>query len=253
MLLHRFMSAVLGNSRAVLGELRSVERVPASRLALIYNGVATIATGGGRRQAVRAALSLAPDTLTLVQVANFIPYKGHRDLIEALAIASPALPPAWRMLLVGRDDGIGEQLRNQAAAHKLTDRISFLGPRDDVADLLAASDIGILASHQEGFSNAVLEGMAAGLPMVVTDVGGNAEAVLDGVTGLVVPPRDPRRLAEAITRLAQDRERRLAFGAAGRQRVAECFSQEQCKRRYDMLYRGLLAGRLPAEILPEKA
>jgi glycosyltransferase involved in cell wall biosynthesis len=133
------------------------------------------------------------------------------------------------------------------------DQISFFGSRDDVADILAASDIGILASHQEGFSNAVLEGMAAGLPMVVTDVGGNAEAVLDGVTGLVVPARDPRRLAQAITQLAHDKQRRVAFGTAGRQRAAECFSQEQCKRRYDVLYRGLLAGRLPAEVLPEKA
>ena len=90
--------------------------------------------------------------------------------------------------------------------------------------------------------------MAAGLAVIVTNVGGNPEAVLDGITGLVVPPRDPQRLAVAIERLAQNEAMRAHFGAAGRQRVAERFTLDACVSRYDALYRGLIGGRAPAEI-----
>jgi glycosyltransferase involved in cell wall biosynthesis len=97
----------------------------------------------------------------------------------------------------------------------------------------------LLCSHQEGFSNAVLESMAAGLPAIVTDVGGNAEAVVDGETGLVVPPHAPARLAEAIVRLANDPALCAELGAAARQRVAKHFSFKQCVSHYDGLYRML--------------
>ncbi|MBV8697006.1 MAG: glycosyltransferase, partial [Bradyrhizobium sp.] len=130
----------------------------------------------------------------------------------------------------------------------LESHISLLGVRSDIPDLLNASDVAILASHQEGFSNAIIEGMQAGLPVIVTDVGGNAEAVASGETGLVVAPRDPDALAAAILRLASDGELRQRYGAAGRRRVAVHFSLEACVAAYEALYRGLLAGKTPAEI-----
>jgi glycosyltransferase involved in cell wall biosynthesis len=106
----------------------------------------------------------------------------------------------------------------------------------------------MLCSHQEGFSNAVLEGMAASLPMIVTNVGGNAEAVLDGECGIVVPPSDPPRLAEAIARLAKSPELRTAFGGAARRRVTEHFSLESSVEAYDAMYRALLSGAEPQDI-----
>jgi len=238
--LHGHMRAVLGNSRAVIDELRA-EGVPDDRLGPIYNGidVTTYTAAGG---VARATLDVADDALVLIIVANLIAYKGHADLMAALAEISDSLPIGWRLLCVGRDNGNGAGLSKIAASLGLRDHVRWLGERSDVPALLACADIGILCSHQEGFANSVLEGMAAGLPMVVTDVGGNREAVEDGVSGLVVPAHDPQALGTAIATLAQNPARRIAIGAAGRQRVAEAFSLDACAARYARLYAALAAG-----------
>jgi glycosyltransferase involved in cell wall biosynthesis len=246
--LHRFMTAVLGNSRSVVRQLRE-ERVPERKLGLIYNGIELRPPAAGTsRMATRAALGLANDALLFILVGNLIRYKGHLDLIGALEQVKAKLPSGWRVLLVGRDDGMGEELAARAAQAGISDNILFLGLRNDIPELLEASDVGILCSHQEGFSNAVLEGMGAGLPMIVTDVGGNPEAVLDGVTGLVVPPRDPASLSKAIVKMAVDPGLRRRFGEAGRRRVEEHFTLKTCVQKYDGFYRALLLGHMPRDI-----
>ncbi len=247
--LHRTMSAVLGNSQSIIRELRE-EGVPAKRLGLIYSGIDVGRfENAGSRSATRASLGLAPTTLALVIVANLIPYKGHSDLFQALAQAAPQLPAQWQLFIVGRDDGIGAELQLEAARLGLSEKIVFLGLRTDIPEILHACDIGVLCSHQEGLSIAVFEGMAAGLPMVVTDVGGNREAVLDGQTGILVPTRDPARLAAAITRLANDEPMRTRLGDAARRRMAEHFTLEQSVQSYDVLYRTLLAGGSPQDLV----
>ncbi len=246
--LHRTMTAILGNSQSIIRELRDKEGVPAKRLGLIYSGidVSRFAQAPARSK-MRADLGLGPATLAAVVVANLIPYKGHLDLFRALALADLQLPAQWRLFVVGRDDGIGPELRREAASLGLGGKIVFLGLRSDIPEILAACDIGILASHQEGLSIAVFEGMAAGLPMVVTDVGGNREAVLDGQTGILVPAHEPARLAAAIVRLANDEPLRTSLGAAARRRMAEHFTLEQSVKSYDALYRVLLAGGSPQD------
>jgi glycosyltransferase involved in cell wall biosynthesis len=240
--LHRRMTAVLGNSRAVVAELRA-EGVPPARLGLIYNGIDLEAFEAlPSRDATRARLGIPDGALVLTTVANLIPYKGHADLLEALARAVTDLPARWQLLCVGRDDGIGAALASRAAALGLAAHVRWLGERGDVPGILAASDIGVLASHQEGFSNSLLEAMAAGLPVIATEVGGNAEAVTHGATGLLVPPHDPAALARAVVELARDPARRCALGDAGRVRVAERFSIEACVSRYEQLYRHLATG-----------
>lgn len=247
--LHRSMNAVLGNSGSVISELRG-EGVPSRRLGLIYNGIDLNAFAkSDTRLAQRASLGIGPDAFVMVMVANLIAYKGHRDLIDALGRAKTELPAEWRLLLIGRDDGIGGQLQEQAERLEIRKNISFLGSRTDVAAMLAASDLGLLCSHQEGFANAILEGMAAALPMIVTNVGGNAEAVIDGVTGLVVPAHDSDRLADAIVRLARDPAKRNTFGTAAYRRVSEHFALERCVAAHDQLYRKLLAGGAPGDIV----
>ncbi|MEH2526363.1 MULTISPECIES: glycosyltransferase [unclassified Bradyrhizobium] len=243
-LLHKSTTAVLGNSLSVVRQLKDEEGVPSRKLGLIYNGIDIERfCSGGSRQQTRAALGLTQATLTLIIVANLIPYKGHGDLIDALRQCQMQLPQPWHLLIVGRDDGIATGLKVKAAEAGIAGNISFLGSRQDVPELLKASDIGLLCSHEEGFSNAILEGMAAGLPMIVTDVGGNAEAVLDGLTGFVVPAHDSTRLAEAIAHLANDASLRADLGAAGRRRIEEHFSLDHCVNSYDELYRTLLAGK----------
>ena len=137
-------------------------------------------------------------------IANLIPYKGHRELIEGLSHIERELPGDWRILLVGRDHGIRAELEALSTTCGVSHRIRFLGQRSDIPALLAAADFGLLTSREEGFSNVILEGMAAGLAMIVTDVGGNAEAVVHGETGFVVPPRNPKAIGDAILELARN-------------------------------------------------
>lgn len=233
--LHGHMDAVCGNSLAVVNDLK-LEGVEAKKLHLIYNGIDLKRFSQlDLRNSLRQKLKIEENTLVLVCIANLIPYKGHRDLLEALAEVRSLLPQPWVCLCVGRDDGIGANLEALAAELGIKDNVLWLGGRSDVPDLLSCADIGILCSHEEGFSNAVLEGMAAGLPMIVTDVGGNAEAVLDRITGRVVPPRQPTQLAQAILEMSTDPERGK-MGKFGRERVSEKFSLTSCIDQYEALY-----------------
>ena len=173
-------------------------------------------------------------------VANLIPYKGHRELIEGLFQIERELPGDWRILLVGRDHGIRAELEALATTCGVSHRLRFVGQRSDISALLAAADFGLLTSREEGFSNVILEGMAAGLAMIVTDVGGNAEAVVHGETGFVVPPRNPKAIGDAILEMARKPEQRKRFGAAARKRVEKEFSIDKCVKAHADLYEEML-------------
>lgn len=233
--LHQHMDVICGNSQAVIADLRQ-EGVREYQLRLIYNGIDMDRFDNlSPASFVRSELGVVNETLVFVIVANLISYKGHLDLIAAFGLIGNDLVQPWVCWCIGRDDGIGGALKAQCEALGLDKQILFLGSRSDVPDLMSSADIGILCSHQEGFSNAVLEGMAAGLPMVVTDVGGNAEAVIDGQNGLVVPPNAPDALAAALLRMANDPNRRL-MGETGRERVKNFFSMQICINAYEDLY-----------------
>lgn len=240
--LHRATHALIGNSIAVAEQLR-VECSNLEKVAVIYNGVEIPSPQDRQaRDSQRRALGIADDAFVMIIIANLIGYKGHADLLAALAGARANLAEPWCILMVGRDNGLGESLRGQAEQLGIAPNIRWLGERTDVSPLLAAADVGILSSHEEGFSNSLLEKMAAGLPVVATRVGGNMDAVEDGMTGLLVPPHDPPALGAAIVTLRDDVQRRMSFGAAARLRVERLFSLETCVQRYLTLYRGLLGG-----------
>jgi glycosyltransferase involved in cell wall biosynthesis len=240
-LLHQYLDAVIGNSRAVVKDLVT-EGIPSEKIRLIYNGVET-SIARPNRAGARRTLGIEQDSLIGVMVANLIPYKGHKDLIEGLALVAQSLPLGWRILFAGRDEGIQWNLESLVKERGLTPNIEFLGERTDVPMLLAAADFSVLSSWEEGFSNAILESMAAGLPMIVTDVGGNPEAVLDGETGLIVPPRTPSALGQAVLRLAKNEDLRSRLGAAALLRVREKFSSQSCMVAHESVYEELLTGR----------
>jgi glycosyltransferase involved in cell wall biosynthesis len=241
--LHSKMRAVLGSSGAVAADLVS-EGVSSERVRVLYNGVDALVFENARpRPEVRASLGSDQETLILIIVANLIPYKGHRDLLDALARIKGNLPSEWILLCVGRDHATQGALQAQAEASGIDQHIRFLGERSDVPDLLKASDIGVLCSHFEGFPNAVLEGMAARLPMVVTDVGGCGEAIVNEVCGLVVPPREPEALAKALHRLAANPNLRMQLGTAASERVRRRFSMKVCVSAYERIYEAVWQGR----------
>jgi len=238
--LHPRMDAVLGNSKAVVEELKD-EGVPARRLGLLYNGIDLAQFDNlPSRSSMRQSLGISEQTLLLVCVANLMAYKGHGDLVRALGAIRLELPGDWMIAMVGRDSGIGADLRKLAELQGIAEHVLWLGERSDAVALYAAAEIGVLSSHEEGFSNSVLEGMAAGAAMVVTDVGGNGEAVLDGECGLVVPARNPPALGKAILALVTNEGTRQHLAHAGRQRVLEKFTLDACVGRYAALYRALL-------------
>lgn len=248
--LHPRTSLIMGNSQAIMEDLKK-EGIPEEKLKLIYNGIDLSPFSQIKpRQVVRQALNIPEHALVMIKVANLLSYKGHADLLMALSQIKGKLPAAWMMLCVGRDDGLGESLIAQTHDLGLESHILWLNVRTDIPDLLSASDIGILCSHEEGFSNAILEGMAAQLPMIVTDVGGNKEAVLQGETGIVVPPQNPKLLSEAILNLACDHETAHRFGVAAQARVKAHFSMEACVTAYDETYRTFIKS--PDINAPEK-
>lgn len=236
----RRATAVLGNSAAVMKNLRD-EGVPPKRLGLIYNGIVTSGSDEDR-ETVRVRENLAHDAVVLIAVANLIRYKGFFDLIEALVLASARMSRNWTLLCVGRDDqGLSSQLMTRAMAGGIGDRIRLLGERHDVSSLFVCADVAISSSHEEGFSNSIIEAMCAGLPVIATNVGGSPEAVVDCKTGLLVPPAQPEAIAEAIVSLVQDDELRRRLGQASAARARAYFSMDECVSRYDHLYRAVLA------------
>lgn len=231
---HKKITLATGNSQRVVDDLLQ-EGIAPEKVHLIYNGIDSDRYDRPHaREKIRMQLGLSPEEVVLIKVANLFAYKGHHDVLEALFLLDPSLN--IRFLVVGRDEGQQELLKQKAQQMGIDQKIMWLGARSDIPDLLAASDIGVLGSHQEGFSNAILEKMAAGLPMIVTDVGGNGEAVLHAKTGYVVPPHAPTELAYYLNVLIQDGEQRKAMGQAGRVRVQEYFSLSSCVNAYHRLY-----------------
>ncbi len=246
--LHRRTSVLLGNSNAVVDEIVG-ESGHREKIGLVYNGVALPdPPTQAKLRDTRAKLKISDSMFVIVTVANLISYKGYRDLLQALTSIAPSLPKQWRFVAVGRDEGIGLDLMRYALDQGITENILWLGERDDVSDILATADIFVLASHQEGFSNALIEAMAQGLPAVATSIGGNRDAVANGETGLLVGVQSPDELAAAILKLALDPDLRQSYGAAARARVRNLFSLDACVGRYENLYRGLSrVGRDPVQ------
>lgn len=237
-LLHRVVDAAIGNSNAILSELKA-EGISASKLHLVYNGIDVRSFENEMRERLQARQRMEiPDGAHVFSViSNLHPYKGHRDLISALAILSKRIQSDWLCLIVGRDVGNNlPELKRQCLALGIAQNVRFLGPRRDVPAVLSASDIHVSASHEEGLPNNIIEAMCASLPVVATAVGGVPELVVDGETGYLIKPRDADRMADALLALAQSPAQRKLFGAAGYERVASRFSIDRNVRAFETIY-----------------
>ena len=233
-----------------------IERVgvPASRVTDICNGVDTERFAPPQdRAALRARLDpdvLGPDTFAVGAVGRLSGVKNLPMLVDAFGLVAgrkPEFARQARLVLVG--DGPDRQaLCSRIEALGLADRTLLAGARDDVPEWLQALDLLCLPSLAEGISNAILEAMASGLPVLATDVGGNAELVEDGVSGRLVPSEDVAALAEGIEAYFTDRATLAAHGAAARRLAVTKFSLDTMVNAYHRVYVEQLirAGVLPA-------
>jgi glycosyltransferase involved in cell wall biosynthesis len=246
----RFADCILVNAEAVRRWLEG-QGYPSEKIAVIRNGVdlARFAPRPGKG-AVRRSLGLPPRAPLVAVFARLDQNKGVEYFLEAAAIVA-SRNPGVRFLVVGDrlvakggaivgDVVQRESLEAHARRLGLEGRVSFTGFRRDVPDLLAEVSVSVLPSLSEGLPNAVLESMAAGVPVVATRVGGIPEAVEDGLSGMLVPPGDGAALGRAIGMLLEKPELARRLGRAGRERVEGNFSLDRMVRRTQGLYVGML-------------
>ena len=225
------------NSVAVRDDVVMRDGVPEDKLRLIYNGIEIqpFNEATACREKKRAELSLRPNEVALVMVANLIPYKGHKDVIDAVAMLEDEVPDL-RLFFVGEDRGLQGKLEERSVACGLKEKVAFLGQRKDVPELLAAMDIGVIASHEEGFCNALLEMMASELPVVATRVGGNAEALGHGRYGILVEARKPDQIANALSLMLGEAAVRMSYSRGSASFVRSRFTPEVMLKEYLALY-----------------
>ena len=213
---------VIAVSRAIAGQLEA-DGVPRQRIRVVYEGVPDRAAPAGGRDALEA-LGVPAGAPVVGNVAALTGHKDHGTLLHAAALVKARRPDVW-FVIVGEGERRGE-LEEQARALALQDRVVFAGFRDDVDRLLAAFTVFCLSSHMEGLGTSLLDAMALARPIVATSAGGIPEAVEEGVTGRVVPPRDPAALADALLEVLADDARRSAMGTAGRRRYERHFTAD---------------------------
>lgn len=219
--------AIVCNARHLAEEVGREFDVPQDRIHVIPNGIDLPAEPADPRA----------EPATGIVIANFHPYKGHRLLVEALRLLDD--PPLVRLCGTGPEL---EDVRHAATACGVAPAIQFIDPPADVARELDRSQFAVHPSSTEGLSNAILEEMAAGLPVIACDVGGNGELVTHGESGLLVPSGDAQALGAAIARLVRDPDLRARLGARARERARE-YRWERCARAHESLYARLVGER----------
>jgi glycosyltransferase involved in cell wall biosynthesis len=237
----RLAHCVVANSPAVALSVQTEDGVPPERVAVVPNFVDDAAFGPlstEGRAAMLSALGVPEGVLVVGVVANLSPVKDQGTLLRALALLGPRWPQV-HVVLVG-DGECRATLESLTRMLGLEERVHFVGRQPNEPNPHHLFDISVLCSLSEGFPNSIIEAMAAAKPVVATDVGGVADAVTDGETGLLVPPSNPERLAAAIEELLLDPDRRHALGAAGRDRARAHYHAGVVVQSLEALYDRLL-------------
>jgi L-malate glycosyltransferase len=236
------IASILGTRLVAVSEhmrsyLRSIRCLYRPEIQKIWNGVAVHEFTPSTKARIRKIFQLEQTDIVLISVARLIEIKRYDVLIKAFARLKNDIPA--RLVIVG-DGPYRDRIQRLLTDYHVQDRVKLLGFRDDVQQLLSMSDCFVLASDSEGLSYSIMESMAAGIPAVVTDVGGNGELVIDGESGYLVPRNDERALAARFQELVRDRGLRDKLGNNARLRAAQHFSIQQTVGEYVALYNQLI-------------
>ena len=229
---------VVANSKGVQAYLVQ-KGIPADKIAVIQNGVMiTPREEEGTRRALLEELEIPSDTRLIGAVGRLWPQKRVKDLIWALELVC-VLHPTTRLLVIG-DGPQRPMLERYARLTSDLDRVRFLGHRQDVPKILPHLDLLWQASEYEGQPNAVMEAMAAGIPIVASDIPGHRELIVPGKTGFLVPIANRAAYGKATDRILSDPIYARALGEAGRRHITQQFAAHDMVRRHERLYRELL-------------
>lgn len=234
----RFCSHVICVSDMVRDSLRSLG-YPESRTSVVYNAVDTHAFGTDERDRLRQQFGWRDDLVVLC-VARLVPAKGQQYAIEAIAQLAARLPKLHLVLAGEGPDR--DKLAQSAFRLGISGRVSFLGTRHDVPDLLAACDMYLQPSIKEGFCIAFLEAMATGLPCIGTKTGAIPTMLDSGTNGLLIPPGDAQAIADAVSSLSIDATRRTRFARLARETARIQFSPDKQAADTFGVYQCVLAG-----------
>ena len=225
------------------------EGYPSGKIRVIRNGARLPASvPENMRSKVRAELGIPDTGKVVIMVSRLNPKKGIENLLDAAPEVLSRVPSAWFVIVgdivlesTGQEASYSKRLAGRARELGIAERVLFTGLRRDVPRLLSAADISVLPSLSEGLPNAVIEAMAAGLPVVATSVGGIPELIQQGRNGMLVPPGDTAALAESLATVLSNPFLSRRLGEAARLRIQAGFSFEKMFRETVALYRATLA------------
>jgi glycosyltransferase involved in cell wall biosynthesis len=246
----RFADSIVVNAEAIrkwlIAEGYSEEKITVIRNGIDFSRFREKTNGAS----LRRELGLPPRAPLVLLFSRLNPLKGIEYFLQSASIVAGHFPEA-RFLIVGDAPQTGADyikgLKDDVARLGLENRVIFTGFRLDTPELLSEAAVSVLPSLSEGLSNTLLESMAAGVPVVATNVGGNTEVVEEGVTGLLVPPRDPEAIAHAVCLLLKNPELASSLGRAGKKSVIERFSLDRMVRETEGLYLKLIRKEIPNE------
>ena len=237
----RFVDRFLVVSDTLRDAIIREHGIPAQKVTRIYNGIEiehySPQKDNGSKERIRSEFNAGEDTLLVGAIGRLVWQKGFDYLIRAIPNILET-SPRTRLLLVGQGP-LREELEELAKNLKLDEHVIFTGFRSDIREILSAIDVLVVPSLLEGFPIITLEGMAMAKPIIATEIDGITEQIVDGVSGILVPPRNSNALADAIIRLARDKALAQNLGREARKRVEEEFTVEKMIAETEKVYLSL--------------
>ena len=237
-LLTGFTDKVIAVSEAVKSDIVRYDSVPEEKVDVIYNGIDTGSFLRADGSKIRSEFGIPATVPVIGTVGRLSPQKGQKYLLEAIARAVKKHPHI--VLLIVGNGPINDELREYASTLGIKEHAIFTGARKDIPVLLAAMDVFVFPSLWEGLGNALIEAMAAGKPIIASDLPPVREVINSHEVGILVPAADYREIASALERLLSDKELSNAMGEAARKRAATCFDIDYTMKRYMDLFTDIL-------------